>query len=117
VPAGSSETSPSQLICSSNAQPLFQALRQRCRFVVVDSVPVLPFAEGRALSPLADALVFVGRAGVTTREAMRRSVQLLEGVHGAPILEFVLNGADVSSSDYNYYGYGYASYKSQTPEP
>ena len=110
VPAGSSRANPGQLICSSNAQELFEALRQRCRFVIVDSVPILPFAEGRALSPLADAVVFVSRAGVTTREAMQRSMQLLEQVHAAPILEFVLNGVDISSAEYNQYGYG--SYKS-----
>ena len=112
IPAGNSQTNPSQLLCSPNAQQLFPALRQRYRFVVVDSVPVIPFADGRALSPLADALVFVGRAGVATREAMRRSVQLLEEVHSAPILEFVLNGADMALIDYNYYGYGYSQEKS-----
>lgn len=110
VPAGVPRTNPGQLLCSPGAQALFQELRQRFRFVVVDSVPILPFADGRALSPIVDALVFVGRAGVTTREAMRRSMQLLAEVHAAPILEFVLNAADISSSAYNYYRYGYAAY-------
>jgi hypothetical protein len=43
---------------------------------------------------------------------MRRSVQLLEEVHSAPILEFVLNGADMALIDYNSYGYGYSQEKS-----
>jgi polysaccharide biosynthesis transport protein len=114
VPAGGTRTNPGQLFCSSNSQPFFQQLRQRFKFVVVDSVPILPFADGRALSPLVDALVFVGRAGVTTREAMRRSMQLLEEMQAAPILEFVLNAADVASTEY--YQYGYAAYGSKSSE-
>jgi polysaccharide biosynthesis transport protein len=111
VPAGNPRTNPGQLICSPATQELFQSLRRRFRFVVVDSVPVLPFADGRALAPLVDGLVFVGRAGITTREAMRRSMQLLEEVHAAPILEFVLNGADMRSPEYQYQRYGYAAYE------
>jgi Mrp family chromosome partitioning ATPase len=54
-------------------------------------------------------VVLVGRAGVTTRQAMRRCVELISEVHGAPILQIVLNGADRNSTDYKYYGYGYAN--------
>jgi Mrp family chromosome partitioning ATPase len=82
-------------------------LRQRFQYVIIDSAPLLPFADGRALSTLSDGLVFVGRSGITTRDVLRRSVELLNEVHGAPILEFVLNAADINSASYKYYGYGY----------
>jgi len=43
---------------------------------------------------------------VTTREAVRRSLELLEAVHSAPVLEVVLNGVSCDSPDYRYqYGY------------
>ena len=45
--------------------------------MVIDSAPILPFVDGRALSTLVDAVILVGRAGVTTRQAMRRSVELI----------------------------------------
>jgi Mrp family chromosome partitioning ATPase len=112
LPAGMSRLNPGQLACSPNAAKLFHELRERFRFIVVDSVPILPFVDGRALSPLVDAVVFVGRAGLTTRTAMRRSMELLADVHAAPIIEFVLNGADISSTEY--YQYGYASYGNAT---
>jgi capsular exopolysaccharide synthesis family protein len=112
VPAGTPRGNPGQLICSPSARELFRALRSRFRFIIVDSVPVIPFADGRALAPLADALIFVSRAGVTTREAMRRSLQLLDEIHAAPVIEFVLNGADVQSADYAYYQQGYTAYHS-----
>ncbi len=49
--------------------------------------------DGRALSTLVDAVILVGRSGITTRQAMRRSVELLSEIHGAPILQVVLNAA------------------------
>lgn len=110
APAGRPKMNPAQLVCSPNAKQLIEDLRQKFQFVVIDSVPILPFADGRVLAPMADALIFVGRAGVTTREAMQRSIQLLSDVHAAPILEFVLNAADMTSPGYKYYQYGYSAY-------
>jgi Mrp family chromosome partitioning ATPase len=87
-----------------------QELRQRFQFVIIDSAPLLPFADAQSLSTVVDGLVFVGRSGITTRDAVRRSLELLQQVHGAPILQFVLNGADVNSNDYQYYRQGYNYY-------
>lgn len=109
LPAGRSKGNFGQLICSDKMEEVMAGLRERFRFVVIDSAPILPFVDGRALSTLADAVVLVGRAGVTTRQAMRRCVELISEVHGAPILQIVLNGADRNSTDYKYYGYGYAN--------
>ena len=108
LPAGRSRGNFGHLICSDKMEQTLNGLRERFRFVVMDSAPILPFVDGRALSTLADAVVLVGRAGVTTRQAMRRSVELISEVHGAPILQVVLNGADPNTSDYKYYGYGCA---------
>lgn len=113
LPAGSLEGNAGQLICSETMQQVIESLRQRFRFVVIDSAPILPFVDGRALSTLADAVVLVGRAGVTTRQAMRRSVELISEVHGAPILQVVLNAADLSSPDYKYYDYGYSYHEAK----
>jgi capsular exopolysaccharide synthesis family protein len=96
-----------ELICSEVMRDLLRELRQQFQFIVVDSPPILPYADTRALAPLADGVILVGRAGVTTREAMRRSLELLEQVQSAPLLDGVLNGVDFSSSDYPY-EYGHA---------
>ena len=88
-------------------QQVLQELRRRFQFVVVDSAPVVPFVDGRALSTLVDAVIMVGRSGITTRQAMRRSVELIPEIHGAPILQVVLNAADQNATDYKNYGYGY----------
>ena len=108
LPAGRSKGNFGQLICSERMEQVLAGLRERFGFVVVDSAPILPFVDGRALSTLADAVILVGRSGITTRQAMRRSVELISEVHGAPILQVVLNAADIDSTDYKYYQYGYA---------
>jgi polysaccharide biosynthesis transport protein len=109
LPAGRSKGNFGHLICSEKMEQTLGGLRERFGFVVIDSAPILPFVDGRALSTLVDAVVLVGRAGITTRQAMRRSVQLISEVHGAPILQVVLNGADMGSADYKY-NYGYIDY-------
>jgi polysaccharide biosynthesis transport protein len=108
MPAGILKENAGQLICSETMRQAMQELRQRFQFVVIDSAPILPFVDGRAISTLVDAVILVGRAGVTTRQAMRRSVELLSEVRGAPILQVVLNAAAQSATDYKQYGYGYA---------
>jgi polysaccharide biosynthesis transport protein len=107
LPAGTLKGNAGQLICSETLQQVLQELRQRFQFVVIDSAPILPFVDGRALSTLVDAVILVGRAGITTRQAMQRSVELLSEVHGATILQVVLNAADQNAVDYQQYGYGY----------
>jgi capsular exopolysaccharide synthesis family protein len=112
VPAHPGNPKAGQLICSETMSEVLRELRSQFRFVVIDSAPLLPFADGRALSTLVDGLVFVGRSGITTHHVMRRSLELLDEVHGAPVLEFVLNAADISSAQYRYYQYGYDYYQS-----
>jgi succinoglycan biosynthesis transport protein ExoP len=83
-------------------------LRQRFAFVILDSPPILPYADGRVLSTIVDGVVFVGRPHVTTREAIRRSLELLSEVRSAPILEVVLNAAKSDSADYQHYRYAHS---------
>lgn len=97
-----------KLMSVDDMQLLIHTLRERFDFVVIDSPPILPYSDARALAPFVDGVVFVGRAGVTTREAMARSMELLQQVHSAPILEVVLNGARSQERSYGYH-YSYNS--------
>ncbi len=100
---------PCRFINSENFKTLVSELRSRFEYVVIDSTPILPYADGRAMATLVDGVIFVGRAGIVTRQAMARSMELLQQVHSAPILEVVLNGAHVQSEPYGYhYKYDYS---------
>jgi succinoglycan biosynthesis transport protein ExoP len=95
------------LLTHQRMNQLISRLRELFEFVVIDTPPILPFADGRALSTIADGVVLVGRAGQTSRGAMMRSMELLAEVQSAPILTTVLNGAQNVSADYHYYNYRY----------
>ena len=116
VPSHSGHANAGQLVCSEAMREVVRDLRQRFQFVIIDSAPLLPFADGKALSTIVDALIFVGRSGITTRDAVRRSVELLQQVHSAPVLQFVLNGADFNSADYQYYRQGAEYYRELSPK-
>lgn len=107
LPCGHAPETAHDLILGPAVKEMLEALRQTFTFIVLDSPPILPYADGRVLSTIVDGVVFVGRPRVTTREAMTRSLEVLEQVRSAPILEVVLNAAESDSVDYQYYQYGY----------
>jgi len=116
LPAHAGSPSAGQLMCSDRMPGVLADLRKRFQFVIVDSAPILLFADARAISNLADGVIFVGRSGITTREDVQRSFELLEQVHSAPVLEFVLNASDLNSPQCRYYQYGYEYNEPATKE-
>ncbi len=104
IGGGKSLSDPGKFASAEKMRALLQRIARLYDYVVVDSAPILPYADGRVLAALVDGIIFVARAGEVTRAAMSRSMELLQQVHSAPILEVVLNGA---SSDSHLYGYGY----------
>jgi capsular exopolysaccharide synthesis family protein len=106
VPAGKAVRNPGELMVEHALSPLVTALREQFEFIVFDTPPILPYADGRVLSTLSDGLIFVGRYRTTTRDEITRSMELLAEIKAAPIVNFVLNAADSSSSEYRYYRRG-----------
>lgn len=104
IAGGKIVTDPGKCIATKEMRLLLQKLSAQFEFVVIDSPPILPYSDGRILAALVDGVVFVARAGEVTRAALSRSMELLEQVHSAPIIEVVLNGAETES---NLYGYRY----------
>jgi succinoglycan biosynthesis transport protein ExoP len=109
LPGGAAQGEPGTLIASNAMADLVGKLRQRFEFVVIDSPPILAVADARSLAALADGILMIGRSGVTTRENMKRAVEMLREVRSAPVLEYVLNAADSPGSNYGYYKYGYGN--------
>lgn len=91
-----------EALTSKQMENLMTELRKRFEYVVLDSPPIIPFAEARWLSALADGIVLVARCSTTTRKAMVRSMEILEEARGS-VLGVVLNGANLHSE---YYAYG-----------
>jgi succinoglycan biosynthesis transport protein ExoP len=107
VPSGGSVASPVDNLASIQMGNVFTTLREEFEYVVIDSPPVIRFSDARFLSRLADEVILVGRYGITTRRAIRRTAELLQEAN-APVAGVVLNGIDLSSPDYHYFTYGYS---------
>jgi capsular exopolysaccharide synthesis family protein len=79
--------------------------------VVIDSPPLLGFAEPLEIAALADSVIVVARAGRTNRSAVASVVEQLKRVR-ANVIGIVLNGvrADMSSQYYYYSPRYYSHY-------
>jgi len=106
--------SPADLLSSHRMREAIIDLRQRFKFVVIDSPPVMAATDAVILSALTDGVLLVVRSGETPKEAFTRTRDLLAAVK-CRLLGVVLNAVDSSAPDYYYsyryypyaYGYGY----------
>jgi len=74
--------------------------------VILDSPPLLGFAECLQMATAADGVLIVSRAGETRRRAVAEVISILHRLH-ANIVGVVLNqvSQNTSSEGYSYYGY------------
>ena len=105
LPSGELPPNPSELLSSSRAGQVFEALQKEASVVLVDCPPVLPVTDAAVLSARCDATLLVATVGTTGRREVERSLELLRQVN-APLLGVVLNGTTAESG----YGYVYRGY-------
>jgi Mrp family chromosome partitioning ATPase len=76
------------------------------RYIIIDTPPVLPFAETRLLGTLVDGVIFVVKEGGTSLENVSEA---MESLKDANVMGTVYNDATLSSlnNGYGYYPYGY----------
>lgn len=102
LPAGTPPPNPAELLASTNMRDVLDELRGQYDHIVVDTPPTLSVTDAVVLSPRADAIVLVIRSGQTTKQALRRSRDILMQVN-AKVSGVLLNAVDLSSPDYYYY--------------
>jgi len=92
----------SELLNSRRLPQLLRRLRGEFDVILIDTPPVMHFADARLLGRLADAVILVIRAGQTNREhalsACRRMAK-----DGTPLLGAILNDFSVKNSEHDYY--------------
>ncbi len=108
IPTGPIPPNPADLLSSRRLSELIGELRNRYKFVVIDSPPIMAATDAVILSVLVDGVLMVVRSGETPKEAFTRTRDLLNGVK-CRMLGVVLNAVDSSSPDY-YYSYRYYPY-------
>jgi capsular exopolysaccharide synthesis family protein len=101
MPAGPAVPNPSELIATMLPQVL-APLAAEFDYVLVDSPPVLGFADAVSIATTVEGTILIARAGKTPRELVQAALQPLQRVR-ARVLGLVLN--QVSSSLNPYYSY------------
>jgi succinoglycan biosynthesis transport protein ExoP len=107
LPLARSSFTPKDLFGGQAMSNLLGDLKDRFEFVLLDTAPVLPVADTRALAPKADVVVFLTQWRRTPRRAVQAAFELLRSV-GADIAGVALTQVDVREQ--GKYGYGDAGY-------
>lgn len=107
---GARPANPPAVLASARLVEVLDELRERFDIVLIDSAPILAVTDTVPLLRYADAALFVGRLGVTTRDTARRLIEFLERVPELNLLGIVANDlARIEAEGYGY-GYGYGVY-------
>ena len=107
VYSGRIPPNPAELLMSDRIKELFDEVSEKYDYVIVDTAPLMVVTDTLLISPYANHIVYVTRAGVTDNKAVGYPLKLQEEgkIKG---LSFVVN--DVKDSNLGYggkYGYGY----------
>lgn len=104
LPAGTPMPNPAELFSSETMRGLFREMKARYadRYIIVDTPPVLPFAETRSISSFVDGVVLVVKEGQATLEQIQAAVDALDN----KVLGLVYNGTRMLDRS-PYYSYHY----------
>ena len=104
LPAGRPVDNPVELFSSSRMQELIAEVNGLYpdRIVIIDTTPLLPFAEPQYLAGIVDGIILVVRENVTTVDKLKRALEMLKNHH---LLGVVNNGVSRATSLDGYYGY------------
>jgi Mrp family chromosome partitioning ATPase/capsular polysaccharide biosynthesis protein len=111
---GARPANPPAVLASERVIEVLNQLRDRYDVVLIDSAPVLAVTDTVPLLRYADAALFVGRLGVTTRDTARRLMEFLQRVPELNLLGVVANDLTRLDAEGYGYGYGYGAYADKT---
>jgi Mrp family chromosome partitioning ATPase/capsular polysaccharide biosynthesis protein len=114
---GSRPANPPAALASARTIEVLDELRARYDLVLIDSAPVLAVTDTVPLLRYADAALFVGRFGVTTRDTVKRLRTFLGRVPDVNVLGIVANELPRLDAGSYGYGYGYGPYAREPASP
>lgn len=115
LPSGSTISNPVELLSSNMMTELVRELKNRYedRYVIIDTPPILPFAEAHSIGQVVDGAIIVIREGIVSPNHIKDALRLLKDIN---IFGIVYNGAEIDRFDGYYYHY-YKSYYSHRSNP
>ncbi len=110
IPAGPTPPNPSELLMTPRLDDLFEKLRKKYDYIIVDSAPIAIISDTYLLNRIADNTIYVTRENYTPKEILPFINEIYEE-QKLKNIAVVLNGSKEGMSSY---GYGYGSYFKQT---
>ena len=108
ISAGPQTPWPAELLASKKMGDLLERWRSEYDHVVIDTTPVLFFADSMPLAAQADGVLLVVRAGRSRRKALLRTLDVLSRSK-ARVLGVIVNGIALEAEYANsYVTYGYS---------
>ena len=109
LPSGAIPPNPGELIQSPNMEVLFNALKERYDYIIVDTSPLYLVSDTFHLDKYADMTIFVTRANYISREMLPyiQEIYVQQKMHN---MACVLNASTGGKRGYGYGRYGYGRY-------
>jgi protein-tyrosine kinase len=112
LPAGHGASNPVELLSSAKMKALMNELKHRYmdRYIIIDTPPVLPFADTISIGSTVDGVIFVVQEGRAQRTSIEEALGILKNLN---ILGVVYNNVSKANLDGHYgsyyrYRYSYA---------
>ncbi|RMG46683.1 MAG: polysaccharide biosynthesis tyrosine autokinase [Acidobacteria bacterium] len=102
LPAGRPPEKPAEVLKSERFRRLLRQLRDRFDAIILDAPPLMRFVDANILNSYADGLIFVIRAGLTSRQIVKKA---LSQVTTGRVIGVVLNDVRYTVLDRYYYRY------------
>jgi len=107
LPAGPRVKNPGDMLSTDRLSILIASLRNQYDFIFIDSPPLLPVNDARALAKVSDITLFAVRQEMVSLTEVREALEIF-GKSGNYIDGVIFNGFIPSRIRYGYnYGYGY----------
>jgi exopolysaccharide/PEP-CTERM locus tyrosine autokinase len=102
--SGTMVQDPVELLASPAMRKLFDEVKHHYhdRYIIIDTPPILPFAETHVMSAHVDGVIFVVREGMTSMQNLREAFDILAD---APVLGIVYNGVSRENLNGRYHSY------------
>ena len=104
LPAGHTPPNPAELLGSKRFEDFIEGLKQHFAFVVIDSPPIMAVSDSAIVAHIADGVLFVIGAEMTSRGVARTAVEQLVNANGH-MIGAVLNRVDLTHNAYYYSQY------------
>ena len=107
LPAGRLQVNPHQLLANGGFQSLLAELRDKYRYVVIDTPPVLSASEAIVLAKASDTCLVCVMRDVSRMDQVRKTCDRLSA-SGVRVTGAVFSGVPVREYAYRYGDYGYS---------